>query len=303
MQFRRIVAQIVYDLKLRRPASHILHRHCTADRAVLDYAQRRHVPLFSPQNQKDPAFYEAIQALQADLILSFGYPKLVPKRILEAAHFGGINIHPGRLPQRGGGTPNRWAVYYGDKTAGLYAHAMTSKFDAGSVLHSLDIDIQDNLDAQTTEEALLANIPHFLDGLFAAINNACAQNAHERFDSISQSAPDILPPFRGPHQRIDWEQDTSQTIIQKCRAMRPKSGAITHYQGQVLCFYGVECVSEAQPSSAKPGCFLGFDQDGWPLFKTRDGAIAVQKILYGSQVRSGKLLGWYYGIGSSTQLG
>ncbi|MGB0720265.1 MAG: formyltransferase family protein [Bdellovibrionales bacterium] len=289
---RKILAQVAYDLKLRRPKAHLLHAPSVSDQWILKYARQRNIPVLSPDNQKKDCFYDTIKPLQADLVLSFGYPKLIPERILKATALGGVNIHPGRLPQRGGGTPIRWAVYKQDQEVGLYAHAMTARFDAGSLLDCLDILIDDHDDAGRIETKLLSHVPNFLDGLLKTI-----KTDQRRFDTVSDLPPDILPPFRGADQRIDWSRDTGAQIIKKTQAMRPKSGAITAHCNEAICIYDLETVScDEKYNNTQPGAFIGFGQHQWPLIKTRDGCVVIKAIIYGNKTRSGRLLPWYYGI-------
>jgi methionyl-tRNA formyltransferase len=74
-----------------------------------------------------------VRASKPDLVLSCSFHRLIPTDIFEAAA-GAYNVHAGLLPERGGGTPNRWAIREGDRETGVTAHVLSKTFDGGDIV-------------------------------------------------------------------------------------------------------------------------------------------------------------------------
>jgi hypothetical protein len=69
----------------------------------------RHLPCFSLQ----PAFWEAVTAMQPDLAVTAAYGNMLPTAFLNIPKHGVLNIHPSLLPQYRGAAPVQRAVQVG----------------------------------------------------------------------------------------------------------------------------------------------------------------------------------------------
>jgi methionyl-tRNA formyltransferase len=70
-----------------------------------------------------------------DLIITVSFGLLVPSRLLSAARYGGINVHPSLLPRHRGPAPLHHIIANGDKRTGVTLQSMHPKhFDAGVIL-------------------------------------------------------------------------------------------------------------------------------------------------------------------------
>lgn len=67
--------------------------------AVHDAALKLNVPVFTPETAKDEAFLQAMESSKVDRFVTAAYGNYLPKRFLEIAPFGTINIHPSLLPK------------------------------------------------------------------------------------------------------------------------------------------------------------------------------------------------------------
>lgn len=57
----------------------------------------------------------------------------MPKRILEAAKYGCINVHASLLPKYRGAAPIQWSVINGDKETGVTVMQMDEGLDTGDI--------------------------------------------------------------------------------------------------------------------------------------------------------------------------
>ena len=70
---------------------------------------------------------------KADLIISFGYRKIIKKQILKKVNRKIINLHISYLPYNRGSHPNFWSFF--DKTLkGVTIHEVNEKIDKGNII-------------------------------------------------------------------------------------------------------------------------------------------------------------------------
>jgi len=88
---------------------------------------------------------DIVAAWSPDLIVSGGFPWLIPDDVVATARLGGFNVHPSLLPRHRGPSPIEWALRSGDAEFGLTAHRIDNSFDGGNIIaqHRLPIDEND----------------------------------------------------------------------------------------------------------------------------------------------------------------
>src|SRR5207244_11934261 len=69
------------------------------------------------------------------------YGQILKKEVLEAAAWGGINVHASLLPKYRGAAPIAWAIYHGEARTGVTIIRMTTGLDAGDMLAQEALDI------------------------------------------------------------------------------------------------------------------------------------------------------------------
>ncbi|KJX98563.1 hypothetical protein TI39_contig405g00003 [Zymoseptoria brevis] len=80
-----------------------------------------------------------------DLVITVSFGLLVPARILQAARYGGVNVHPSLLPDLRGPAPIQRALLQGRKETGVSLQTMhPERFDAGKVLDRRKVDVPEN---------------------------------------------------------------------------------------------------------------------------------------------------------------
>lgn len=144
-----------------------------------------------------------------NLIVAVSFGLLVPARILEAAQFGGINVHPSLLPDLRGPSPIQYALLRRRQHTGVTVQTMhPTKFDHGEILHQTPApgialaghDMHTLLDTLAKEGAKL---------LCDVVSRLPEVNPHTNVTpSIVEHAPRITPEDR----HIDWQVWTSDEI-------------------------------------------------------------------------------------------
>jgi methionyl-tRNA formyltransferase len=75
-----------------------------------------------------------------DLIISSGYRKLIPNKLLDVNKF--LNIHYALFPKYRGMHSIVWAILNGEKEIGITVHAMDSRFDSGPIIWQRALSIE-----------------------------------------------------------------------------------------------------------------------------------------------------------------
>jgi methionyl-tRNA formyltransferase len=108
-----------------------------------------------PSNDWD-AIRQQIGTFGADLLVCFGYGKLIPQTVLELFPKGGLNLHPALLPHYRGPHPIHRLVIdqMYDTYGGMTLHKMTAGFDEGDIIAQVGFAAGDWRSAATVSKAL-----------------------------------------------------------------------------------------------------------------------------------------------------
>ena len=112
-------------------------------------AIEHNIDVFQPTSLKNDDVSAQIENMNADVIVVVAYGKILPKRILESAKYGCINVHASLLPKYRGAAPIQWAVINGDKETGVTVMQMDEGLDTGDMLRIEKTEIGEN---ETSEE-------------------------------------------------------------------------------------------------------------------------------------------------------
>lgn len=222
-----------------------------------------------------------LREMKLDAIISCGFPKLIPDDLLDTAQHA-INFHPGLLPERPGGTPVRWAVRLGDPIYGVTAHYMTNRFDAGDIVARVELPLPAYSTTGEAEQLLLPTIRKMVCDIASRIG------AHATLPRQPQVFRPTMPSLRGRLSYIDWDRDTSDSIVRLVHSMKPRSGAITRHRDRPIVLYDVE-VAGGAPKTFPPGTVCNMDPEG-PRIATVDSSIVVHEVLRGGRPMSAEFL-------------
>lgn len=179
-----------------------------------------HVALLQPEAASHDDFYQALQALQADLFVVVAYGEIIKQRFLDLPTYGCINVHASLLPKYRGAAPIQRAIIAGDQQSGVTIMQMVRKMDAGDMLATAEVAISIDMTYGALEEALCqAAKQPLLDTLMLY-----AQGKKPIATPQDESQITFAPKIELEEGEIDW-QKAAIDIHNLIRGTNPHPGA------------------------------------------------------------------------------
>lgn len=214
---------------------------------------------------------EMLAPLRPDLIISGGFPWLIPPDVIALPRLGAINIHPSFLPRHRGPFALEWAFRTGDPELGVTIHRLDSSFDTGAILAQGRVPIADEDDT----EALLAKIPAITPGL---LREAIAQVARgDPGEPQDEANATHASRFEDAWRIIDWAQPARQVHnqVRSWTGFRgAPHGAFATFDGEPLTITRTRLPDRDGLPPAVPGTVISRSDDRI-MVQCGDGPIEI----------------------------
>ncbi|HKL97436.1 MAG TPA: methionyl-tRNA formyltransferase, partial [Methanocorpusculum sp.] len=102
------------------------------------------IPIFQPENMKDPVLFEQLKALSPDICVVVAFGMMIPDSIIDLPKHNTINLHGSLLPKYRGAAPMQYSVLKGDSETGVSIIYVTSRLDAGDMILSKSIPLDED---------------------------------------------------------------------------------------------------------------------------------------------------------------
>ena len=127
--------------------------------------------VLQPRTLRDAVEHQRIRALDADIIVVAAYGLILPPEVLDAAPFGGVNVHASLLPRWRGAAPVQRAILAGDAETGVSIMRVDVGLDTGDYCMQAATPVDEKTAVSLTEElatigaaALADALPRIEDG-------------------------------------------------------------------------------------------------------------------------------------------
>lgn len=187
--------------------------------AVQHFAEEAGIPVFTPKTLRSVEIQNEFCALDADVAVVAAYGLILPKPILEAPHYGCLNIHGSLLPRWRGAAPIHRAVMAGDVETGVVIMRMDEGLDTGAVCMGERMAIG----PETTSGELHDDLS--LKGA-KLIARALEQlpDGRLKFRPQPREGAVYAPKILKEELRINWKRPARE-VHNQIRAMSPHPGA------------------------------------------------------------------------------
>jgi methionyl-tRNA formyltransferase len=230
-----------------RDAGHVRGSTRQTGPSLKEIAQARGVPVYQPDSVNTPEGIARLREWRPDLLVVAAYGQILKKEVLEAAPWGGINVHASLLPKYRGAAPVAWAILRGEARTGVTIIRMTTGLDAGDMLAQEAIDI---LPEETAGELEARLAPFGARLALEVIQQMWRAGGVSPPVGAKQDPSQVTkaPKLKKEDGLIDWSQPAEQ-VCRQVRAMQPWPTAYTflHHADQPLLRV---IVSRAVPAKA-----------------------------------------------------
>lgn len=240
---------------------------------VLSFSSDPEKPwLYADENQ----VIDTLQPMKADLFISASYGQRIPMQAIQAASFGGLNIHPSLLPRWRGADPVPWAILSGDRQTGVTVVTLSQTFDQGHIIAQKKIPLtdRDTSDPLRTKlftlgaDLLIQSLPQYLANSNPGIRKV---NSGNRSNNSQLTTNNLQPLYARKLTRDDgyitWDEFISaeygnQTKLdRKVRALSPWPGVWTKTaQGKRLKIISLKPTRMVQLEGKKSVSFDQFEK-------------------------------------------
>ncbi|KAM5558189.1 methionyl-tRNA formyltransferase [Rosa sericea] len=150
--------------------------------------------IFTPARAGEDMFLSSLRALQPELCITAAYGNILPSKFLNIPTLGTVNIHPSLLPLYRGAAPVQRALQDGVKETGVSLAFTVRALDAGPVIASQRLEIDDQIKAPDLLALLFSEGSKLLIHQLPSIFDGSAKlKAQSQDDSKATLAPKISP--------------------------------------------------------------------------------------------------------------
>ncbi len=207
--------------------------------AVKKYAVENNLPVLQPVKLKDPAFIDALEALNANVFVVVAF-RMLPEIVWNMPPMGTINVHGSLLPSYRGAAPINWAVINGEKETGVTTFKLKAAIDTGNILLQDKLPITEADTAGTIHDKMMVLGAHLLvTTLHGIINNTLAEKDQEE---IINNDPNLLkhaPKIFTETCTINWN-NTAESIFNLIRGLSPFPGALTKLDDKIFKIFAAQ---------------------------------------------------------------
>lgn len=243
---------------------------------VKAFALEKGLPVFQPQNFKDPETVEELRSLRPTLIVVVAYGRILPQSVLDVPEKGAINMHASILPELRGAGPIQWSILQHMKETGVTAMYLSVGMDEGDVIEIRRTPI----DPMETGAELMERIGQIAAGLavdtIAAIEAGTATRTPQ--DHTRATYAPMLSKEMSP---IDWTQPV-RYVIDQVRGLIPWPVATAELGGVPFKIFRVE--DTGKTTDRAPGTILALTKQGLEVACGQGGVALVREL----QAQGGK---------------
>jgi methionyl-tRNA formyltransferase len=219
----------------------------------------------------DPAVRHALASTRPDVLLSWFWPKRIPRAVLALPQRGAYGVHPSLLPRWRGPDPYFWAIRRGDEESGVSLHALQADYDTGAVVSQTRLPIDPSENAWSLARRLdRLGLPLLVDAARRLARDEALAGTPQDPASVT------LAPRPDEHElAIDWHE-SAEEIARLVRAAAPYPGASAELGDALVEVIAVQPLAAGLPRALAPAeaALIG----GRVAVQTGRGALLLERV-------------------------
>ncbi len=221
-----------------QPASKANRGQKLIQSSVEAFATEHSLNIRTPSSLDNDEEFNFMKKLKPDIVVVIAYGKIIPKKFLNLAKYGFINIHASLLPKWRGAAPIQRSIMNLDNQTGISIMKIVEELDAGPVMHQDTIKINEKIDTLTLSKVLSklgAN------SIMSAINKI--EKGEARFQEQNHSEATYAKKILKTEGKIDWSQ-SAKKVLAKINGLNPNPGAWFEYKNERFKVWKAEIVNQ-----------------------------------------------------------
>ncbi len=234
---------------------------------VIEFAKSNKIPFFQTENiNKEQEFLKTLEDDNIDFIVVLAFAQFLGSKILNLPKNGCFNIHTSLLPKYRGAAPIQYALLNGDTSTGVSIQKMVKKMDAGNIVHSSPVDIDEYETGGQLYTKLKFQAALSLSELIKKLKDGSVTEVEQ-----DESLVSFAPTLKKNDGHLNFAQDSFEVINNKVRALKPWPGTYCFFNNKRLKIIEVESYPQ---ENLKPG-ELSLDKKMF-LIGSKDRTIRVR---------------------------
>ena len=223
-------------------------------------AQEQAIRVWQPEKIKTAEARAQFEPLlrEADAAVVAAYGRILPQWMLDAPHWGCLNVHSSLLPKYRGAAPINWAIARGERETGVTIMKMDAGLDTGPML------LQGKTEIGATETG--AELTERLSQIGAELLvEALRRLERGELEATPQNDAEATyaPILKREDGQVDWARLAAEVDARR-RAFTPFPGCYTFLNGQRLELTQTSAVAPTQ-SAAEPGTVVEVARDSFTV--------------------------------------
>ncbi len=234
---------------------------------IKEKATSYNLPVFQPEDTKEPHFRETLSSLNPDLGILIAFGSILNREIIALPKMGIINLHPSLLPEYRGSAPIPRAIIKGEEETGNTIIKINEGIDSGAIIIQERVKIKPEDTAGSLSERM-AREGAFL--LLEAIS--LFKEGRAELKTQDEKKATFAPKLKKSDGLIDWKKEADE-IYNLVRGLSPWPSAYTFLEAKRLKIWETE-VKEEQ---GKPGEIISADEKGI-LVGCKKGSLLIKSL-------------------------
>ena len=191
---------------------------------VQKFAKKLNIEVRSPENLNDEREFNYFKSIRPFIVIVVAYGKIIPKRYLELAEKGFINIHASLLPKWRGAAPIQRSIMNKELESGVSFMKIEEGLDVGPYMRQIKTRINKN----TTSEELNEKLSKISsENILECLN--LIENEKAIFIKQNDNKATYAKKIEKYESKIIWSE-RAENILAKINGLNPYPGAWFQHQ-------------------------------------------------------------------------
>ena len=229
------------------------------------------LPIEQHETVNTDEFVTRLRELASDVIVVAAFGQILREDILECPPQGCINVHASILPGFRGVAPINWVIMKGEAETGVTTMFMAKKVDAGEIILTKKIPIEDSETAGELYDRLAELGADLLIETLELVEKGKAPRIAQDPEGVTYARK-----LKKSDAEIDWTRESGR-VYDRIRGTIPWPGAFTWYRGKPLLVLEV-ARGETSGRRGEPGEILSLDAERGIEVAAGDGSVWLVRL-------------------------